>query len=108
MNMLYKVRELGATQPGVMVPLGRQLEMLGVSFLFLASFVTVCSRHGRNPYSRESLIPSGAPQAAHPASSGFNSFNLLSEQHHWYTLFREPQVGFLFSRLVDLGPRSPG
>lgn len=73
--------------------------MLGVSFLFLASFVTVCSRHGRNPYSRESLIPSGAPQEAHPASSGFNSFNLLSEQHHWYTLFREPQVGFFFSRL---------
>jgi hypothetical protein len=43
MNVLHKVREPGATQPGVTAQLGRQLEMLGVSFLFLASFVTICS-----------------------------------------------------------------
>lgn len=60
MNVLHKVREPGATQPGVTAQLGRQLEMLGVSFLFLASFVTICSSRDRNPYSRESLIPSGA------------------------------------------------
>lgn len=90
------------SDPARCQPHGRQPVMLGVSSLFLTSFVAICSIHGRNPYSQErESYPFWSPPEAHPASGFTVLIPWLSGSSHFFV--GEQQVGFIFHSMFDHG-----